>query len=162
MTTQQIEEGNKLIAEFVGAKVTTPYPFNKDLGYETYHFEYPADKDVPTNYPENRRSHVIDGLKYHSSWDWLMPVVEKIENLTMSGKEEISSGAIEDVDWSFAFEIKDKQCMIHRYCSPQFYGEDSDYLKLYDCRNTNKMKSVYYAVVQFITWYNQNKTSTDK
>jgi len=24
----------------------------------------------------------ISDLKYHSSWDWLMPVIEKIESMT--------------------------------------------------------------------------------
>ena len=51
-----IEEGNKLIAEFVGAKLTKG------------NF-YLLDGEI--------LAHEAD-LKYHTSWDWLMPVVEKI------------------------------------------------------------------------------------
>lgn len=51
MTTEQIIEGNKLINAFMG------YPYNM----------------TDTGYPNEEL--------YHTSWDWLMPVVEKICNL---------------------------------------------------------------------------------
>ena len=61
MTT---EESNKLVAEFMGCI------YNNDFYY---------DND-PNMYPEG-----IEGSKYHSSWDWLMPVVEKIEDTIVNG-----------------------------------------------------------------------------
>jgi hypothetical protein len=59
LEASQISEGNKLIAEFMGVE---SYEAN---GY--VNFIYSDD---------NHRTHV--DLAYHSSWDWLMPVVEKI------------------------------------------------------------------------------------
>ena len=63
LTQQEIEEGNKLIAEFEGMVYTNDdpkayaqgYMFSKELGAIT-----------------------VADLQYHESWDWLMPMVDKI------------------------------------------------------------------------------------
>ena len=55
-------EGNKLIAEFMGIK--------KDRLGDFYH--------VP--FKRSFQSFLPAKMKYNSSWDWLMPVVDKIEN----------------------------------------------------------------------------------
>jgi len=53
--------GNILIAEFMGI----------NLGeYTTY------PEESPTQY-------AVNDLEYHTSWDWLMPVVEKIKTSVM-------------------------------------------------------------------------------
>ena len=58
MSEKEIIEGNKLIAEFMGIKIIqSRYGCNHPL--------------VTCPYPD------YSNLKYHSSWDWLMPVVEK-------------------------------------------------------------------------------------
>ena len=59
-------EGNKLIAEFMGWE-KSPYPNTPNKMYR--------DDNVNV-----LSIHVAD-LQYHTSWDWLMPVVEKIESL---------------------------------------------------------------------------------
>lgn len=56
MKEQEIESGNILIAK-----------------YEGYN---PCRKASILDYVDNEVS--IDGLQYHESWDWLMPVVLKI------------------------------------------------------------------------------------
>lgn len=57
------QENNRLIAEFEGYET---YEMN---GYINVHY---SDDNVRT---------IVD-THYHSSWDWLMPVVEKINDLT--------------------------------------------------------------------------------
>lgn len=57
-------EGNKLIAEFMG------------LSYCVKHMYTGWYK----NHEHNHRICDYDGLKYHSSWDWLMPAIGKISN----------------------------------------------------------------------------------
>lgn len=66
-------EGNKLIAEFLEGK-QKKHPGG--LGNMGYQFPIAiANSDWWSN----------DSLKFHSSWDWLMPVVEKIHSLTNVG-----------------------------------------------------------------------------
>lgn len=61
MKTTNITEQNKLIAEFMGLK---PY---EDDRYGTM-WPDPSRKNNP----------MVFGNKYHESWDWLMPAVERI------------------------------------------------------------------------------------
>lgn len=68
-------EGNKLIAERMGVVVTTPYPFNKEVG-QSYHYDFQTE--VNKWYPGHRRFHVETEIKYHTSFDWLVPVVKII------------------------------------------------------------------------------------
>ena len=56
-----METNNKIIAEFMGAKLT---------------------KDLKIMYPVYEGdSSYVKNLKYHSDWKWLMEVVEKIESI---------------------------------------------------------------------------------
>lgn len=73
-------------------------------------------------------------LKFHSSWDWLMPVVEKIDQI----------GASVIIGRMFC-EIK--------YIDP--LNEE----KHFDVRIASgvKMNAINGAIVDFITWYNLNK-----
>ena len=63
-------ENNKLIAEF--------------MGYEAYeyrgHTMFIFDED-------NHRTEL--DLHYHTSWDWIMPVVEKVEQVHEGVPEEL-------------------------------------------------------------------------
>ena len=66
---------NKLIAEFMGAVGTPKYnPTEWDV-YIT------GGLDVDSDNENAQHFYTPDEMKYHTSWDWLMPVVEKI-NLT--------------------------------------------------------------------------------
>jgi len=66
---EKINEGNKLIADFMGQEV----------------MQLKTAMSPQGGYHLMRENHGgYEPLKYHSSWGWLMPVVEKI------GKFEIS------------------------------------------------------------------------
>ncbi len=77
-------EGNKLIAEFMGMRCTNknyPYVFRdetKEIG-----------KTLLGAYCENMD---YDYLKYHSSWDWLMPVCKHIIKMYSDKRERIFFG----------------------------------------------------------------------
>ena len=68
MTQEEIIEGNKLIAKFMGAK-----------WYDNYMGDSPCWKggDKEMRYLLDNTTH----LDFDSSWDWLMFVVVKIESL---------------------------------------------------------------------------------
>ena len=61
-----VTEQNKLIAEFMGFVNTTP----TDKYFNIMEHSVTKQLQEPMS------------AKYHSSWDWLMPVVEKIERLS--------------------------------------------------------------------------------
>lgn len=117
MSEQEIIEGNKLIAEFIGIKQNDfGHWINKDhlLGSQSKLFDFE--------------------LKYHSSWDWLMPVVEKIEN---------------DLQDSFNVDIINKnQCEIVRNGNEFICGYG------FETVNHSKIEAVYNSIVEFIKWYN--------
>lgn len=110
MTEQEIQEGNKLIADFMGVKF--------DI-----HGEITGKHGV-----------IVKGSRYHSSWDWLMPVVEKIEQILPD-------------DSVVTIEYKD--CYI-----PVLEDDDSFTIQ---GNGLTKIEAVYNAVVEFIKWYNIQK-----
>ena len=62
---------NKLIAEFMGAVGTPKYnPTEWDV-YIT------GGLDVDSDHENAQHFYTPDEMKYHTSWDWLMPVVSK-------------------------------------------------------------------------------------
>lgn len=101
---------NKLIAEFMRLPLV-PCSIGTEHGVVTEGYKHPK-VDVPV---------IPSGMQYHTSWDWLMPVVQKIESLgyvftIQGGKAE------------YGEMISEPQC---------FIAED-------------KLSSTYKAVVEFI------------
>lgn len=109
MLEQEILEGNKLIAEFMTGKSKKSKVF--------------FDLNCCAN-----------DLKYHSSWDWLMPVVEKIE---------LDNSAV---------VINNNECMIVHYGKPD-ESIEKDFSKTFTSGNT-KIETTWIAVVEFIKFYN--------
>ena len=78
-----IEEKNRMIAEFMGFKpenevvnFAQPDGYTRAKSVIAYQIE-PKRTDGFTNLTHDFM------LKYHKSWDWLMPVVEKIDKLML-------------------------------------------------------------------------------
>lgn len=117
MNKEEILDGNKLIAEFMGLSYCTKY---------TYEGWY-------KNSEYNNRICDFDGLKYNTLWDWLMPVVEKIESLSVL----------------YSVEIIRKTCVVR--------VDSNTIFSMYYKEDRNKIKSTWLAVVEFIKWYNKNK-----
>jgi len=113
-------ENNKLIAEF--------------MGIESFKDSLASLNDGKINISKD----VYEQAKYHTSWDWLMPVVEKIESI------------IFDENNSFNVTIGSTI-----YCVIQDSNGEC-YDMTYDGEKT-KLLVVYKAIVEFIKWYNENK-----
>lgn len=93
------------------------------------------EKDFPLKRYHLARTN--DDLKFHRFWEWLMPVVEKIESLDFPYiKVRIEAG------FSVISVAKEGE---------NLYGID----KNITCKN--KIDSVWISVVEFIKWYNQQK-----
>ncbi len=80
---------------------------------------------------------------YESSWDMLMPVVEKIESLQM------------DVDirtvWSW------RQNEHRKYCTASIFTQPDQLVVYQEAKEgVSKIESVYKAVVEFIKWHSEH------
>lgn len=114
-----IQTGNRLIAEFMGAS------------FWEFANVWKADTDKCSI------AHLLDNcdtpLQFHFSWDWLMPVVEKIEGL--------------DEDKSVS--ITDKHCLIkgdHTTAA----GWD---IIISSNDGKTKIEAIWLAVISFIQWH---------
>jgi hypothetical protein len=127
----ELIEGNKLIAEFMG--------FNGGFFGKTYRLLLRDDKGklITSKRPCD--------LKYHTSWDWLMPVVEKISEPEVKGNKVVRDVA--------DFSIYYKNCKVVYVCD---YG-DFEY-SLPDGAKS-KIEAVWLCVVSFIQFYNKIKTN---
>ena len=77
MNKQQIYKQSKLISEFMGFKTHTDAVDDRTLAY------YVGDvikADNSANENEDDVFHPED-MQFHTSWDWLMPVIEEIDHL---------------------------------------------------------------------------------
>lgn len=131
MVEKEIIEGNILICDFMGweKSVITGLGKTELKGYYVF--------AVPTNQTMYGRPYSdIERLKFHSSWDWLMPVVEKIsEHYDFT----ISSVGL----WVCYIDRKDCDW------EDKHIGDMGGHEPV--------ITNAFMAVVQFIKWYNTNK-----
>lgn len=118
---------NEVIAEFMGAE--------KGLSTEAY-------PNVYTGVSHNMMGIItvdVSRMKFHTSWDWLMPVVEKIEDLEVVDRFDIYKNDV----YIWAEDYLENKCRIELS-----YGEihNPDY--------STKIEAVYNAILTFIKWYN--------
>ncbi len=137
---EKILEGNKLIAEFMC--------FVKD-GFLWKH----GDVKLAQHYPK----HIFEGdntdsFKFYSSWDWLMPVVIKIENLNLADYMYQWEGSEGETRYNFkkiTVDIENNYCWI-------FIDLDLD--PPHDICNhmaDTKIEATWLCVVDFIKVYNE-------
>ncbi len=139
LTTEEMDaKRNKeaiVIAEFMGEKIS-----KSKIGIEA-----PAGFDLL--------------FQYHSSWSWIMPVVIKIESLSISCLADVGyrSASVKKIDCRFIVDIRDVQCKIHRISSIKTNENEENFLGIEDFIGIRKIDSVYMAVVKFIEWYNDQQ-----
>ena len=73
MEKEIIKENNKLIGEFMGDIFKTNFTVGSDL--------------VPEGWLRKLDNIHYGNLKYHSSWDWLMPCIGKISDVCEEPEE---------------------------------------------------------------------------
>lgn len=143
----EIEENNKLIAEFMGYKL-----LRKKFQYEVINSSNESywawdESEVVCNQVdfvlEDDTQHPffdLNDLPFKSSWEWLMDVVEKIEMT----KDPIRKSKNMRVD-------------IKTHCTTIFVadGYENDYF--YNGFGGSKKEATYKAVVEFIKWFNEQK-----
>ena len=88
-------------------------------------------------------------VPFHSSWDWLMTVVEKIENTYI----------LSEIKPMVSVRIVDNLCIVeHDSQHARAFKEEISFEDICITRHT-KILAVYDALIEFINWYNeQSKT----
>ena len=121
-------EGNKLIAEFMELETETfnSHPFTKvkSTGILNYYYHGTLDRIIDQGWFEAHE------LSYNVSWDWLMPVVDKIESFTDDNK-------------CCKYNVNIEQCwveIIDNQTSDEIVSVDGD----------DKLLATHKAVVEFI------------
>lgn len=118
--------GNKLIAEFMGG-VLKPA--------ESKHPNNPYNK--PTWWGVGDRKDVGHfSLHYHTSWDWLMPVVEKII--------QIGDVDIDCHNWLIKISTNISS-------SKSWQVTSHDYIRT---MGATMLGAYHFCVIEFIQWYN--------
>jgi hypothetical protein len=127
MTQQEIINGNKLIAEFMGSRF-----YDSPTTDGRIFFNIPI-LSTGGKYLVLNGIQELNEMMFHSSFDWLMPVVDKIESV--------------GYEVTFCRKIKNNKCTCLIYAINRHFIADSD----------SKIESVYLAVIDFINWYNNQK-----
>ena len=122
MTDSEILEGNKLIAEFMGIQV--------------------IDNEIDSPFRPNLNCFRENELKYHSDWNWLMPVVGKISTIKFRFGR---------------FSTKIVTLSREPYCRMDSTAKsfrNSSY------NGTPLINAVYETVLDFIKWYNKTQITS--
>lgn len=142
MIKEEILESNKLIAEFMGAN-----PCKDWQGYNGYNHEDWYHTQWSSRYQDNLElySYKYSDLKYHFSWEWLMPVVEKIDNMENSYIETNTNIGKTWIDDGNDFSI--------------YFSDDriQSSFRTISGNAKKKIDAVWCGVVEFIKWYNKQK-----
>ena len=124
------EQNNRMIAEFMGFKFAPRLILPDELKDSTYSTSvFVEEVRIQGGFEPNS----YNNLHFHTSWDWLIPVVEKIN--TLFGGEMNTL-------------IMSNSCKIYS-------DNPSIYNSIVDANST--IEATYQAVCQFIEWYNENK-----
>ena len=127
MTPEEVFEFNKRCAEFIGLR------FDGVMYRNTY--------EIMSFFPHLDHSRYPNELEFHTDWNWIMEIVEKIQTLDKRG------GIV---------MIQQGRCMI----TSRMFGDHSVYadISLYFKKGVKGQKeAVVQAINKFLIWYNENK-----
>ena len=93
-----MEKNNKLIAEFMGNEKFWLMLEGLDGVYPNFNGTYYQSGNDRTIGNPLKEEHVLKHIaRFHSSWDWLMPVIEKCLVGEAEQSEEISNTTIKNI-----------------------------------------------------------------
>lgn len=127
-TQEEIIEGNRLIADYCMVKRLNDGLYSMVLTGTIAFINDPKWLNASE-------------LKFHLSWDWLMPVVEKIEAPSNFPDMSIKEGV--DV------------IIYCGNCTINYSDEDREYNHTHPEGQESRIIAVWKSCIEFITWYNE-------
>lgn len=140
MEQSKVLEGNKIIAVFMGGELSDRFIAPIKV-IKINHEDYYSYGCLP------------EDLKYHLSWDWIMPVLEKINEITHKGFPIVvtvhaGGGVWIGVNPSNAAGNKyEGKREIVNTMNDNYFNDFPEAVKV------TPNESAFNAVVQFIQWY---------
>jgi len=127
MTQEEILEGNKLILNFMNVR---PKSVISNIYYWNDAPFYYTSEDTEEKVMRN----IVGYSKYHSSWDWLMPVYTKINKYI-----------IEKCLTDFVFAKETEELHLNLWISLEDYSDTPI--------------ALWKSIIKYIKWYNQQSKS---
>jgi hypothetical protein len=137
MTKEEILEGNRLIAEFLGYIYI---PYTTGNSGKTHGWVLKNYKLIDRKTPKLFLGRTTKDLLYHKSWDWLMPVVEKIESTRDYYVKIYGNQAYVQCKVMADTTILTSQ----KYVAGSAYTEEN-----------TKLSNTWSAIVEYIKFYNE-------
>lgn len=146
-STPFIIEHNKMIAEFMGWR---PSVIERDI--KLYYFP----NSETGEYANTCKLADLRGMKYHDSWDWLMPVVEKIETMPIPLTEKYKKGFLKNateanIEIYTLYDSREEfKCWNFRveFVMGKHICDNSE-------RWATKLAATYQAAIKFLKWYKE-------
>jgi len=145
---KRIHAMNKVIAEFDG--------------YRTYSKTYGRNHGIGGGMLDIPKECIIEKLKYHSSFDALMPIVERLESIG----EDMLIGTERDANIHFIISKRFCRCVYDwdTYFAAKV-GTSEEFQKFekssvdyrYSLFDESKILAIHQAVYDCIVWYNKSK-----
>lgn len=152
----KIQEHNKMIAQFMGYRYV-PFDEGGKINGGYWHNSIPDNQCNLRSSKTKQHKYLCRlhrQLRYFNSWDWLMPVLEKIENLDL--KEYFYTWKDNDGETRYNFtgiSIEIEDVRVWPYISWEL-DPSSPILDKNVIVGKNKREAVYEAVIEIIKWYN--------
>ena len=147
MKEEEITERNKLICEFMGYKqIIIPIDKWKFSGSKK---PFPDHEIIRYGSITNNKDWFEEkDLKYHSDWNWLMNVLEKIEQTWIGKFGEMNIKILSECsDLLVKPNGRLYECRIKNHNYPEVIkGVGQSY--------NSRIKAVWLAIIDFIKWYN--------
>lgn len=139
-------ENNKLIALFMGGKLNN----QSTLRLAHHEIWLPIHGICRYDTIEIGKGKI---LKYHTSWDWLMSVVEKIEAIQWENTPAFSCWSSQP--FTLRIEGQNAEIIIDGGSIPRDPIHKTFPVQPIDFKGKSKLEITYLMVVDFIKWYNQ-------
>ena len=135
---------NNLIGIFMGGEIISEEKYEMPHGSHSEGIIY--NWKIPKGIPSGFSGAKIGLFNYHSDWNWLMPVIEQIENMIIYD---------DFFKWKYRFIIHKNECEIQKFgtrlIQEGFYQWDT-FVKV---NGANKIKATYDCIVLFINKINE-------
>ena len=126
-----IDEGNELIAEFLGySRKVVRYQEKSYNSSNEFYYRW-TEGELWCDEAGHPLDDEYDELLFHANWDWLMPLVFKIESL----------GCIVNISISLTNHI--------RIVNPSL-----DNMIISSIESNDLQEAIWLACIDYITWYN--------